>query len=414
MVDRTATSVDMPVDSGPDDEAKIGATKKPGPKKMANTPKNRGKEASVNGSPKRGKKKKKAKRASASGAEWRGKKRLFPQNSLEDALKVPTALKEKNGGNSWSPDELARACGMSAQTNPFYYLSASAQSYGLTTGTRNSDEIALTEFGREIVYPENAEEQRGKKIEAFFKVPLFKQIYDHYQGGSLPEMEFLGSRLKKLEVADKDYESFADLFKKNYDYLGLASGLQEIQRDTSASGASVTVVGQKAGTYQNSAFIILPFSEKGTTPRPAGFFKEVLNSLLIPACNSLSFRVSTANISGSDLIHHTIMKNLIEADLIIADLTDHNPNVAFELGVRIALGKPVAIIRAKGMGPFFDVDNLMRVFDYDPCLWKTTIETDIPKLTDHIKAAWENPDKSPSYMQILTSPQAITDAQPKL
>jgi hypothetical protein len=106
------------------------------------------------------------------------------------------------------------------------------------------------------------------------------------------------------------------------------------------------------------------------------------------------------------------MKNLIEADLVIADLTDHNPNVAFELGVRIALDKPVAIIRAKGMGPFFDVDNLMRVFEYDPCLWKTTIDADIPNLTDHIKAAWENVDKLPSYIKILTaSPQAVAQAQ---
>ena len=48
---------------------------------------------------------------------------------------------------------------------------------------------------------------------------------------------------------------------------------------------------------------------------------------------------------GSDLIHHTIINQLINADLVIADLTDHNPSVLFELGIRIALKKPVALIK---------------------------------------------------------------------
>lgn len=397
------------IKQSPEAMPKKASAKKSGPKKSA--AKKSAEKSDANGRSKAVNHKGTKKAASASD-DWRGKKRLFPQNSLEEALRVPEAIKVKYGGNPSSPEEVAKACGMSAKTNDFYYLSASSQSYGLTVGTRNSEEISLTDFGRDIVYPENAEDQKKKKIEAFFKVPLFKQIFDHYKGGTLPEMEFLSSRLLKFDVPEKDHASCAELFGKNYDYLKLSPDLEQLQNDTSIDGMAVTVVGQKVGTYQNHAFIILPFSEKGENPRSKGFFNEVLNSLLTPACNSLNFRVSTANISGSDLIHHTIMKNLIEADLVIADLTDHNPNVAFELGVRIALDKPVAIIRAKGMGPFFDVDNLMRVFEYDPNLWKTTIESDIPKLTDHIKSAWENVNNLPSYMKILTaSPAAIAQAQ---
>ncbi len=370
-----------------------------------------GKTPSKGGSKKRVGASKAAKSRQASNDDWRGKKRLFPQNTVEEALKVPIAIKEKNGGEPFSPDEIARACGMSVKNPNFFYLSASAQSYGLTIGTRTSTEISLTDLGHEIVYPESSSEQQKKKIAAFFQVILFKQVFEHYKGGSLPEMEFLSSRLKKLGVPEKDHKSFADLYKRNYDDLKLSIGLEELQKDNSIAGMSVTVIGQKSNGYKNHAFIILPFSEKGERPRPKGFFREVLNSLIIPACNSLNFRVTTANISGSDLIHHTIMKNLTEADLVIADLTDHNPNVAFELGVRIALNKPVAIIRAKGMGPFFDVDNLMRVWEYDSCLWKSTIEDDIPKLTDHVKAAWENVDNSPSYMSILTAAPSLSVLQ---
>ena len=88
--------------------------------------------------------------------------------------------------------------------------------------------------------------------------------------------------------------------------------------------------------------------------------------------------------------------------MVIADLTDHNPNVLFELGIRLAKELPVALIKSEGTGAIFDVDNLMRVLSYSPNLWPTTVNTDLPKLTDHIKTAWDNRDTHANYMQILT------------
>ncbi len=35
---------------------------------------------------------------------------------------------------------------------------------------------------------------------------------------------------------------------------------------------------------------------------------------------------------------------------------------------------------------YFDVDNSMRVLDYNPNLWKSTLEMDTEKLTNHILA----------------------------
>ena len=84
-------------------------------------------------------------------------------------------------------------------------------------------------------------------------------------------------------------------------------------------------------------FVIMPFTEKGAIGRPKGFFDEVLKSLIIPAGNAAKFAVETAGRKGSDVIHHTIVNQLIQAELVIADLTDHNPSVLFELGIRIAV-----------------------------------------------------------------------------
>jgi hypothetical protein len=85
----------------------------------------------------------------------------------------------------------------------------------------------------------------------------------------------------------------------------------------------------------------------------------------------------------------------------IADLTEHNPNVLFELGMRMAEDKPVVLIKAEGTGPLFDVDNMLRVFEYSPNLWPTTVEKDMPNLRDFIKGAWENRASEKSYMKIL-------------
>jgi hypothetical protein len=54
-----------------------------------------------------------------------------------------------------------------------------------------------------------------------------------------------------------------------------------------------------------------------------------------------------------------------------------------------------------GTGPLFDVDNMLRVFEYNSNLWQTTIEKDLPDLRDFIKGAWENRASDKSYMKIL-------------
>ena len=146
--------------------------------------------------------------------------------------------------------------------------------------------------------------------------------------------------------------------------------------------------------------MIQPFTERESA-HAAGFFEEVLRSLIVPAATEAGFTVRSARRQGSDIIQQTIVNDLLEADLVVADLTEHNPNVMFELGMRMAKDKPVALIRAKGTGGIFDVDNMLRVYDYDPNIWPSTIETDLPALKEHISATWENRENENTYMKLL-------------
>src|ERR1700723_687870 len=182
-------------------------------------------------------------------------------------------------------------------------------------------------------------------------------------------MKYLGNTLQKeFGLAPETHAEFSRIFRENCQYLGITSGLPanasitgESSEEQMLSPGTVTLA--EAGGSSLIAFVIMPFVERAPE-HPTGFFAEVLRSLITPAAKESRFTVKTANRQGSDLIQSTIINNLINADLVIADLTEHNPNVLFELGVRMAEDKPVVLIKALGTGPLFDVGNMLRDFEY--------------------------------------------------
>ena len=104
--------------------------------------------------------------AKKSGAKW-----SFPRATLEEALKIPDAIKEHNGGNPWEPEEIRKAIG-AGSGNPYFYLTAASRDYGLTVGTRDADKISLADLGRDIVYAPNESVERELKLRAFLGVDV--------------------------------------------------------------------------------------------------------------------------------------------------------------------------------------------------------------------------------------------------
>lgn len=294
----------------------------------------------------------------------------FPRTTLEKALQVPYAIKEHNGGNPWEPEEVRKAIGVGTGGNAWFYLTAASRDYGLTAGTSSAEKIGLSDLGRELVYAPNPEVERELKTRAFLNVDVFKRVLAYYKGSNLPDMKYLGNTLQKeFELAPETHEEFARTFRENCQYLGITSGMpmgEDAEEPALAAAPPGTVtLAEGKGASSLIAFVILPFGERDPK-HPGGFFAEVLRSLITPAAKESGFTVKTANRQGSDLIQSTIVNDLIEADLVIADLTEHNPNVLFELGFRMAQDKPVVLVKASGTGPLFDVDNMLRVFEYNP------------------------------------------------
>lgn len=68
--------------------------------------------------------------------------------------------------------------------------------------------------------------------------------------------------------------------------------------------------------------------------------------------------------SSPDSITTQVIRRIIESDLIVADLTDHNPNVFYELAVAHGYNKPVIHLIENGQTVPFDVVD-QRVIKYD-------------------------------------------------
>jgi hypothetical protein len=244
-----------------------------------------------------------------------------------------------------------------------------------------------------------------RKSKPFRKSIFLRRYFIITRGSDLPELKYLSNTLQReFGLEPEVHTDFSNVFRENCIYLGITSG--EVSSSEEERPRTVTV-GEPSGKTSLRAFVIMPFVEKHAS-RAAGFFDEVLRSLITPAGLEAGFLVQTANRKGSEVIQSTIINDLLDADLVIADLTDHNPNVLFELGLRMAEDKPVALIKAADTGRIFDVDNMLRVFEYKPHLWRSTIEVDLPALTAHIKATWENRSDGQTYMKILR--RGATDA----
>ena len=291
-------------------------------------------------------------------------------------------------------------------TNKFFYLTQSSRDYQITIGTRDTEKIELTDIGRKLVYPKNPDEEYLAILEAFKSIELFKNVFDYYQGENLPAIEYLKNTLKtEFGVDDLYQDDFYQIYQKNITYLkskrSSESSFPEVKQDIKKGrGKSGSIIlGESPQKGSLTAFVAMPFSEK-TSSYPEGYFDEVLKRLITPATVKANFNAKTAKKAGSDVIQSTIVNDLDAADLVIVDLTEHNPNVLFELGMRIAFNKPVCLIRAKGTLPIFDIDHMLRVYDYDSNLWPSTLELDVPGLSEHIIETWKNKD-SRSYLNLL-------------
>lgn len=87
---------------------------------------------------------------------------------------------------------------------------------------------------------------------------------------------------------------------------------------------------------KHSVFVIMPFSEA---------FDDIFKEFIKATLEEYHFEVVRADdIQNAQSILKDIVQAIEECDLLVADLTDSNPNVYYELGLAHAFAKPVILL----------------------------------------------------------------------
>jgi hypothetical protein len=105
---------------------------------------------------------------------------------------------------------------------------------------------------------------------------------------------------------------------------------------------------------KKTCFVIAPIGSKGSDTRARS--DQVLKYIIRPAARQCGYQVERADqLSKPGIITFQIIQKLVEAEIVVADLTDHNANVFYELAIRHVLGKPVVQLLQAGQSLPFDV-----------------------------------------------------------
>lgn len=133
-----------------------------------------------------------------------------------------------------------------------------------------------------------------------------------------------------------------------------------------------------------TCFIAMPITvhdEERALYGDAVHWTHVLDHLFVPAVEAAGYEAIRPSAPGTAMIHGRIVQHLVAADLVLCDLSRHNPNVLFELGVRTSVDKPVTLVKDEYLGLPFDINGL-NTHQYDSALphW------DMPKQVDLLAA----------------------------
>ena len=112
---------------------------------------------------------------------------------------------------------------------------------------------------------------------------------------------------------------------------------------------------------KKNCFVICPIGRDGTEIRKKS--DQVFSCVVEEALSGRNYEIVRADmITESGKISTQIVNKILNADLVIADLTGQNPNVFYELAVRHAIKKPFIQIAEIDTELPFDVSDMRTIF----------------------------------------------------
>lgn len=155
----------------------------------------------------------------------------------------------------------------------------------------------------------------------------------------------------------------------------------------------------KASQVKPECFVIMPIADRDGYE--SGHFERVYDWIIKPACEAAGYKpVRADEVSVSHLIVADILKRIVEAPMAICDFSSLNANVMFELGIRQAFGKPVALIKDERTKSVFDISGL-RYTEYASSLRADLVKANVAQLATMIKETGEADSGMTSLMSLV-------------
>ena len=319
----------------------------------------------------------------------------YPRHSLEKALRIPTGILEQNAGKECSDQDSATYVGVKYNKGPYNVEVSSAIKYGLLERPEVG-KIKLTDTARKILKPQEGNDHLSGLQKAILAAPIISDIYSHYRGENLPDSEFFDNALTdKFRIPESKLVEFKGIF---FDSLKIAKLISEhdgkyriidISAGTDANEKAKETFKKLEKTVKiesgDTCFVMMPFAD------PLGTYYDKIYRPAIEKAGLKPIRADN-EIFGTGKIIDQIWTGINSAKVLIAELTQRNPNVFYELGLAHALQKPVVLISSNEDDVPFDLHHI-RVIYYDVSdpFWGTKL---IEKVAENLLSAIKDPEEA--------------------
>jgi hypothetical protein len=318
----------------------------------------------------------------------------YPRYSLDKALRIPRAILEQNAGKECSDQDSAKYVKV-GYTGPYQMELSAAIKYGLLErpGTKR---VKVTELAKRILRPQNSNDELKGLREAALKAPTISDVYNHYRGENLPDATFFRNALMDtFKLPKEKVDEFSNIFFQTMEKAKLIEKINDKTRvldvsEPKESNADVSPLIKKLEkevhvAAGDSCFVMMPFA------KPVGNHYQFIYEPAIRKAGLTPIRADN-EIFGTGKIIDQVWSGINSAKVLIAELTNRNPNVFYELGLAHALEKPVVLVSSNENDVPFDLQHIRVIYyDVNDPFWGTKL---LEKVAENILSAIKNPEEA--------------------
>jgi hypothetical protein len=186
--------------------------------------------------------------------------------------------------------------------------------------------------------------------------------------GSRSNIEFKRTYNFKIVLEGQKVDVYVDSVK--------VISYQNLPRQTGTSiglfchkGLTATFSNFRVISSRPKAFVAMQFSEP---------YNEVYRDAVEPLVKEIGFEpLRIDDVYGPGIIVNDIINNLSESSIVLAEISEKNANVYYELGLAHAFGKPTLLMATKGTSLPFDVGSHRCIFYENTIAGRSKLQTSL-------------------------------------